>query len=183
MASKILMGDMPELMENILKHLNNEIDSLYSCALVNRHWCKMSIPILWKDPFSIKRRSLFIPIYFSSFGENEKLIIKECLKELGINIEFSKLLFDYASFLKVLYTHQLADKVREWMCLKLDNPYLHYYDSRTTPLISLLFKLFLENGAILHEFGLEFLRFELEIFHSLEQICNFTQDSNIYLST
>ncbi|KAF0542836.1 hypothetical protein F8M41_004307 [Gigaspora margarita] len=38
MASKMLMGDMPELMENILKHLNNEIHSLYSCALVNRHW-------------------------------------------------------------------------------------------------------------------------------------------------
>ncbi|RIB13976.1 hypothetical protein C2G38_2248536 [Gigaspora rosea] len=178
MTSKMLMGDMPELMENILKHLNNEIGSLYSCALVNRHWCKMSIPILWKDPFSIKRRTLFIPIYFSSFGESEKLIIKECLKELGINIEFSKLLFDYARFLKVLYTHQLADKVREWICLKLDHPYLPvpYYDSRTAPLITLLFKLFIENGAILHEFGLypyEFLKFELEIFHSLEQNLQF----------
>ncbi|KAF0469706.1 hypothetical protein F8M41_025505 [Gigaspora margarita] len=84
MASKMLMGDMPELMENILKHLNKEIYSLHSCALVNRHW--------------------------------------------------------------------------------------------TTPLITLPFKLFLESGAILYEFDLynsEFLRFELEIFHSLEQNVQF----------
>ncbi|KAF0541538.1 hypothetical protein F8M41_005309 [Gigaspora margarita] len=37
MASKIHMGDMPELMENILNNLNNEICSLYSCALVSRY--------------------------------------------------------------------------------------------------------------------------------------------------
>ncbi|KAF0469851.1 hypothetical protein F8M41_025486 [Gigaspora margarita] len=172
MASKMLMGDMPELMENILKHLNNEIYSLYSCALVNRHWCKMSIPILWQDPFSIQRRPLFIPIYFSSLGEDEKLFIKECLKEFGINIEFSELLFDYARFLKVLYIYQLSNKVRVWMRLKLDNPCLPYYEPRTPSLITLLLKLFLVNGAILHEFGLYhsvFLKFELEIFHSLEQ--------------
>ncbi|KAF0552656.1 hypothetical protein F8M41_021346 [Gigaspora margarita] len=73
----MLMGDMPELMENILKHLNNEIYSLYSI----------------------------------------------------------------------------------------------------TPLTTLTFKLFLESGAILHEFYLynsEFPKFELEIFfHSLEQNVQF----------
>ncbi|RIB15493.1 hypothetical protein C2G38_2093072 [Gigaspora rosea] len=149
MSSKMLMGDMPELMENILKHLNNEIYSLYSCALVNRHWCKMSIPILWQNPFSTikQRRSLFIPIYFSSLGEDEKLVIKECLKEFEINIEFTKPLFDYARFLKVLHIYQLANKVRDWMCLKLDNQDLTYFDLRTAPLINLLFKLFVENDG------------------------------------
>ncbi|KAF0441253.1 hypothetical protein F8M41_003872 [Gigaspora margarita] len=33
MASKIFAGDMPELVENILKNLNNDTYSLYSCAL------------------------------------------------------------------------------------------------------------------------------------------------------
>ncbi|KAF0503173.1 hypothetical protein F8M41_019671 [Gigaspora margarita] len=70
----------------------------------------------------------------------------------------------------------LKKKVREWICLKLNKLYLLDYDSRTTPLITLLFKLFLENGAILHEFGLyhtELLIFELDIFHSLEQNVQF----------
>ncbi|KAF0359849.1 hypothetical protein F8M41_014337 [Gigaspora margarita] len=48
MASKMLMGDIPELMENILKHLNNEIYSLYSCALVNRHWPTPLITLAFK---------------------------------------------------------------------------------------------------------------------------------------
>ncbi|KAF0498509.1 hypothetical protein F8M41_020549 [Gigaspora margarita] len=62
------------------------------------------------------------------------------------------------------------------MCLKLDDPYLPYYDYKSTPLITLLFKLFLEHGTILHEFGLyysEFLKFELEVFHSLEHNVQF----------
>ncbi|KAF0425112.1 hypothetical protein F8M41_006398 [Gigaspora margarita] len=173
MTSKMLIGDMPELMEKILKHLNNEIYSLYSCALVNRHWCKMSIPILWQDPFSIKRSSLFIPIYFSSLGEDEKLVLKERLKEFGINIEFSKPLFDYARFLKVHHIYQLVIKVCEWLRLKLNNPKLLYNNSKTNPLFTLIFKLFLEIGAILHELGLynsKCFKFELEL---LEQNVQF----------
>ncbi|KAF0541886.1 hypothetical protein F8M41_005035 [Gigaspora margarita] len=48
MASKIFMGDMPELMENILNNLNNEFYSLYSCALVSRHWCNDIANLLFK---------------------------------------------------------------------------------------------------------------------------------------
>ncbi|RIB09635.1 hypothetical protein C2G38_2146460 [Gigaspora rosea] len=98
MAAKIFMGNMPELMEKILNNLNNEFNSLRSCALVSRHWCKMSIPMLWQDPFSFEQNLLVISIYFSSLGEDEKFI----LKGYGINEEFSKTLFDYARFLKVL---------------------------------------------------------------------------------
>src|SRR5260363_390827 len=98
MASKMLMGDMPELMENILNNLNNEIYSLYSCALVSRHWCKMSIPILWQNPFSFDHdhNSLFISQYFSSLDENERLV----LKDYGMNIQVTNALFNYARFLK-----------------------------------------------------------------------------------
>ncbi|KAF0503170.1 hypothetical protein F8M41_019668 [Gigaspora margarita] len=62
------------------------------------------------------------------------------------------------------------------MCLKLNTLYLHDYDSRTTPLVTLPFKLFLESGAILHELGLyksELLKFEFEIFHSLKKNVQF----------
>ncbi|RIB20408.1 hypothetical protein C2G38_1196015 [Gigaspora rosea] len=108
MASKILMGNMTELMENILSNLEDEIYSLYSCALVNRYWCKMSIPILWRDPFLFnRRRPLYISTYFSSLGEYEKIILKEC----GINEEFSKTIFDYARFLKALDLSRLCFQV------------------------------------------------------------------------
>ncbi|RIB20403.1 hypothetical protein C2G38_2244575 [Gigaspora rosea] len=164
MAPKILMGDMPELMEYILKNLNNEIYSLYSCALVSRHWCKISIPILWQDPFSfIRRCPLFIPNYFSSLGEYERIILKECLEEYGINEEFSKTLFDYAKFLKVLNLIRLENMVEKWIDLKLVS------DERIiNHIINLLLKLFIESGAILHKLDLHFSRpFQPEIFYSL----------------
>ncbi|RIB24578.1 hypothetical protein C2G38_2168246 [Gigaspora rosea] len=72
MASKIFIGDIPEIMEKILNNLNNEFDSLYSC--------------LYSFPTT------------SHLEEDEKFILNEC----GINVEISKTLFDYARFLKVL---------------------------------------------------------------------------------
>ncbi|KAF0541539.1 hypothetical protein F8M41_005310 [Gigaspora margarita] len=169
MASKIYMGDMPELMENILNNLNNEISSLYSCALVNRLWCKMAVPILWQDPFSSDRRPLFISKYFSSLGEDEKFGLKECLEECGINEEFSNTLFDYARFLKVLDLWNLESKVRKWITFKLiDSEF--FYGAEKNHIINLLFKLFIESGATLHKLVLGFsksLELKPEIFYTL----------------
>uniref|UniRef100_A0A8H3WXZ2 F-box domain-containing protein n=1 Tax=Gigaspora margarita TaxID=4874 RepID=A0A8H3WXZ2_GIGMA len=118
MASKIFMGDIPELMENILKILINNSYSLYSCILVSRHWCKISIPILWQDPFSFKRRPLFISRYFSSL-EDERVLLELC----EINAKFSKTIFEYASFLKALDLSCLERTVKEWINLMLVDYY------------------------------------------------------------
>ncbi|RIB20419.1 hypothetical protein C2G38_2244584 [Gigaspora rosea] len=164
---------MPELMDNIVKNLNNETYSLYSCALVSRHWCKISIPILWQDPFSFSRRSpLFISNYFSSLSEYEKIILKEC----GINEEFSKTIFDYARFLKALNLSRLYFQVEKWIKLVLvnsnsrnDNRLKHKIIIDIT---NLLLKLLIENGATLHSLDLCFSRcreFKPEIFYVLGQ--------------
>ncbi|KAF0541536.1 hypothetical protein F8M41_005307 [Gigaspora margarita] len=168
MASKIHISDMPELMENILNNLNNEVCSLYSCILVSRHWCKMAVPILWQDPFSFNRRFLFISKYFSSLGEDEKFILKECLEEHGINEEFSNTLFDYARFLKVLDLWDLESKVSQWITFKLRNSKL-FYETDVYHIINLLFKLFIESGATLHKLclGLQSLELKPEIFYIL----------------
>ncbi|RIB16816.1 hypothetical protein C2G38_2188958 [Gigaspora rosea] len=166
MASKILMGDMPELMEDNLNNLDNEIYSLYSCVLVNRYWCKMSIPILWQDPFSFDRSPLFISNYFSSLGEYEKIILKEC----GINEEFSKTIFDYAKFLKVLNLFRLDSQVEKWIELhsnSLNDDTLMY--NIIIEITNLLLKLFIENGATLHNLDLCFSRLKPEIFYALGQ--------------
>ncbi|RIB23386.1 hypothetical protein C2G38_2171424 [Gigaspora rosea] len=102
MASKIFMGNMLELMEKILNNLDKEIRSLYSCALVSRHWCEMSIPIIWRNPFSLYIvKPTFISIYISSFEDLED-DVKSILKEYGININFQNPLFPYVRFLEIL---------------------------------------------------------------------------------
>ncbi|RIB23720.1 hypothetical protein C2G38_798981 [Gigaspora rosea] len=168
MASKILMGDMPELMENIFNNLKNEPNSLYSCALVSRHWCEMSIPILWQDPFSFNKKPLFISEYFSSLDEDEIYI----LKEYGINLKISRKLFNYGKFLKELNLTNLESKAREWTKLNLVKLISSktYFDALVNVVINLLLKLLFESGAVLHKLDLSFsesFEFKPEIFYSI----------------
>ncbi|KAF0547201.1 hypothetical protein F8M41_000773 [Gigaspora margarita] len=180
MPSKIFMGDMPELMENILDNLNNEFYSLYSCALVSRHWCKMSIPILWQNPFSFDHNSLFISQYFSSLDENDSLV----LKEYGINAIVTNTLFNYARFLKVLNLLSLEKKVKKWIDIQAVNS--KPSTSSIYHTINFLFKLFVESGATLHKLDL-YSDYEInpEIFYSLgrnEPFFSRLQDLSLCLS-
>ncbi|RIB23746.1 hypothetical protein C2G38_799856 [Gigaspora rosea] len=167
MASKIFMGDMPELMENILNNLKNDPNSLYLCALVSRHWCKMAIPILWQNPFSYQK-FLFISEYFSSLDEDEIYI----LKEYGINLEISRKLFNYAKFLKGLNLSDLESKASKWTICNLVEPISSktYFDALVNVVMNLLLKLLVENGAVLHKLILSFpnsFEFKPEIFYSI----------------
>ncbi|KAF0557827.1 hypothetical protein F8M41_012281 [Gigaspora margarita] len=165
MASKMFMGDMPELMEIILINLNNEFRSLYSCAFVSRHWCKMSIPFLWQNPFSFCQNPLFISQYLSSLDENETFVLNEC----GINVKFPKTLFNYAKFLKILNLYSLEMEVRKWIVSQpISSKPLK---SSIYCIVNLLFKLFVESGATLDKLELYFSDFEInpEIFYSLER--------------
>ncbi|RIB23733.1 hypothetical protein C2G38_799357 [Gigaspora rosea] len=171
MASKILMGDMPELMENILNNLKKDPNSLYSCSLVSRHWCKMSIPILWQNPFLFNQKPLYISEYFSSLDEDEIYI----LKEYGINLKISRKLFNYAKFLKDLNLSNLESKARVWTSLNLVEPisskiHLDHLDALVNIVINLLLKLLFESGAVLHKLVLSFselFEFKPEIFYSI----------------
>src|SRR3954454_11199625 len=62
---KLFSGDLPEISTYIIQNLRNNFNTLYSLALVNRFWCRLAIPLLWEDPFSIKYRSFhFLDTYF-----------------------------------------------------------------------------------------------------------------------
>ncbi|KAF0459357.1 hypothetical protein F8M41_000791 [Gigaspora margarita] len=149
MASKIFMGDMPELLGNILNNLNEDTRSLYSCVLVSHFWSKISVPILWKDPFLLSRNSSFISRYFSSLNEHDSFILNRC----GIIIDFPNTLFHYAKFLKILDLSSLSYLVGNWIedlniNLKKDVKLVKY------DVANLLFKLFIERGASLSKFDL-----------------------------
>ncbi|KAF0488030.1 hypothetical protein F8M41_022424 [Gigaspora margarita] len=142
MASKIFTGDMPEMMENILSNLRNEHYSLYSCALVNRHWCKISIPILWSDPFSFNKLPNFISRYFSFLNDDEKTVLRECG---SIGTIISNTLFPYAKFLKVLDLLLFVCKVQLWVESLCTDPLRQVGKE----IVNLLLKLFIKSGATL----------------------------------
>src|SRR5688572_13081516 len=99
-CSKVLSGDLPEITNYIIQYLRNDLKSLYSCILVNRFLCRIAIPILWENPFSVELlsghscRYNFLDTYFFFISENDR----NKLKEFGITVSsssFEKPLFNY----------------------------------------------------------------------------------------
>ncbi|RIA87117.1 hypothetical protein C1645_828274 [Glomus cerebriforme] len=131
MCSKLFSGDIPELTSRILQNLHNDYSSLYSCALVNRFWCRLAIPILWSDPFSSifnKNKQLhFIDIYLSSLNEDDKItLMKLGLGHKRIELLSSiKPLFNYPNLIKVLDTYKVETTIKLWSSLYLKHD-LHF---------------------------------------------------------
>src|SRR6266540_4504029 len=117
-CSKIFSGDLPEITNDIIQYLRNDLKSLYSCILVNRLLCQIAIPILWEDPFPVKHRDGYpykiLDTCLSFFNENDQTK----LEELGISIKspsFKTPLLNYPSFIKTLNTFQVELYTVHWI--------------------------------------------------------------------
>src|SRR5947199_9466499 len=116
-CSKLFSGDLPEISSDIIRNLRNNINTLYSLALVNRFWCRLAVPLLWEDPFStfsIKYRgnlcSHFLDTYFLFFNENDKSKLEKIRPyDFG-----HKPLFNYPSLIKTLNFSRVQLHVEKW---------------------------------------------------------------------
>ncbi|POG66605.1 uncharacterized protein OCT59_012953 [Rhizophagus irregularis] len=91
----------------ILQYLQNDNPTLYNCLLVNRFWCKTTIPILYANPFAVKistKSHLIISTIIFCFNKAEILQLKEQLEVNQINNinidEEHKPLFEYPKYLE-----------------------------------------------------------------------------------
>jgi hypothetical protein len=92
----------------ISKEFHNDNRTIYSCLLVNKTWCEVIVPILWKNPWKYvysehkkRLRKLLVDVIISHLSD-EKI---NKLKNLGYhfsNYLYRKPLFDYVSFCKHL---------------------------------------------------------------------------------
>src|SRR5687767_172084 len=110
-CSKIFSGDLPELTYKVIKYFQNDLSTLHSCILVNRLWCRLAIPLLWENPFSIHTENYnFIEIYLHSLNDdfitNKYTIINKS--------SHSNILFNYPRFLKYLNTNEFIFSVDKW---------------------------------------------------------------------
>src|SRR5207253_1027954 len=68
----------PEIIDHILKHIKDQ-NTLFSCLLVNRLWCRKVVPVLWAKPkpllYKEKASRSLIETYISCFNEEEKSIL------------------------------------------------------------------------------------------------------------
>jgi hypothetical protein len=114
-CSKLFSGDLPELINEIIQYFQNDFLTLHSCILVNRLWCRLAIPLLWKDPFSIKfpRNHHFIEIYLHNLNEDDKKKLNDYVTHNDLLP--SKTLFNYPSFIQRLDTYKVWHSVENWV--------------------------------------------------------------------
>ncbi|PKY19520.1 hypothetical protein RhiirB3_432589 [Rhizophagus irregularis] len=108
--SKFFKMTLPYLIDdcvyNILQYLQNDGSTLFNCLLVNRFWCKTTIPILYANPFATgyRKKHKLISTIILLFNKEEILQLKNQLgtnqiKKFNIDDEH-KPLFEYLKYLE-----------------------------------------------------------------------------------
>src|SRR5947207_7097229 len=116
-CSKIFSGELPEISICVIQTLRNNFSTLYSLALVNRFWCRLAIPLLWEDPFSIKYRENsphFIDTYLLFLNDNDKNEVKRFLKSYKFDSNLQQPLFNYPSLIKTLNLYSIQFHALQW---------------------------------------------------------------------
>lgn len=117
-----------EILLLIFTELRCDPASLYSCILVNRTWCCLAIPILWKyfsysyNPYVHKKESRK-----KLYNVISHFLPKERLSEFNINLPLNpisnKLLFNYMDFFTHLSPIWIDDMVQ--LSFKKDSPSIY----------------------------------------------------------
>ena len=104
-----------ECLSEIFKHLEN--DALRSCLLVNRFWCEVSVPILWKSIQNYNTLIACLP------NESKEILNKN---EIILSTPNSKPpLFNYIVYIKNL-SGKIGYKIRK--SLKNNQPITSHFD-------------------------------------------------------
>ncbi|POG72620.1 uncharacterized protein OCT59_003159 [Rhizophagus irregularis] len=132
-----------ECFDDIFSNFERDTKALYSFLLVNRFWCKIIIPLLWKYPFSITSKGKEIKTLSSLLTEEEKL---EIIKE-GINLppkDFSSMLFNYALYIREYNTSTLYQSIEGWYKEIVYNDFYFRisYTTRVKAQLKIIFKVF-----------------------------------------
>jgi hypothetical protein len=90
----------------IFKELRTDKESLYSCLLVNKRWCFLVVPILWKKHswnfYREAHEQKFLNIILSSLSSSSKQFLIDNNIKLPSTIISKPLTFKYISFCKIL---------------------------------------------------------------------------------
>src|SRR5436190_13685252 len=132
------MSQLPsDFLNYIFEYLENDKVSLYSCLLVNRLWCEVSVKILWKNNYKYNKRTYNTLI---SCLPNDS---KEILSKNGIIISTPTSkppMFNCAAFCKILSIDQINQKLLQF----LKNQSQHSNNNNRNIVAQEIFKLFLK---------------------------------------
>ncbi|RGB24704.1 hypothetical protein C1646_772709 [Rhizophagus diaphanus] len=170
MSYSKIFSDLPELTYDVIKYFKNDFSTLHSCILVNRLWCRLAIPLLWENPFSISNENYnFIGIYLHNLNGNLKAQLNEY--KIDNNLFPSNTLFNYPIFLKYLYTREIISSIEKWSKdVELENNSILVFKRL---IYKSLFKIFIENKVNIHTFDIYVNHYDFYIDNMLELILQF----------
>ncbi|GBC33964.2 hypothetical protein GLOIN_2v1871146 [Rhizophagus irregularis DAOM 181602=DAOM 197198] len=153
-CSKIFSGDLPELIYEIIEYFQNDYSTLHSCILVNKLWCRLAIPLLWENPFSITTGNYnFIEIYLHYLNDDLKTKLNEY--KIIDSLLTSNTLFNYPSFIRYLNTSKINPSIEMWLRANDVNLNMDLVFEFINFINMSLIKLFIENEVNLHTLELE----------------------------
>ncbi|GBC02515.1 hypothetical protein RclHR1_04660008 [Rhizophagus clarus] len=155
---------MSQLVEDclriILAELNNDLNSLYSCILVNRFWCIVGVQILWKNSYEFLNHNYmrkhhksirnYETLQFSKFCDTIICLLPTSSKQLLIENDvispsthfLYKPLFNYISFFSEISTSLIGDMGLA-LIMEVNNSLR--YQEKYEMLEQELYKLFISN--------------------------------------
>ncbi|CAG8456103.1 11349_t:CDS:1 [Acaulospora morrowiae] len=105
-----------DCLEEIIKNLFDNKPALFSCALVNRSWCRIAIPLLWCRPFehrmSTRKFSEIIRTYVSLLPESSRRLLNTRV----IRLPSKPLLFNYPKYLRSFDVSNFQDGLYFLLC-------------------------------------------------------------------
>ncbi|KAF0545736.1 hypothetical protein F8M41_002023 [Gigaspora margarita] len=96
----------------IFDNFRLDFKNLFSFALVNRHWCRIIIPILWSEPYHKFRDLRLIRRLFLTLNVEEQTLLNSFIITLPYHQESP--LFDYTSYIKYV-SNDFYDGVNNWL--------------------------------------------------------------------
>ncbi|RGB25981.1 hypothetical protein C1646_771037 [Rhizophagus diaphanus] len=113
-----------DIIFEIINELKDDGASLFNFLLLNKQICKLTIPILWKNPFKLcnieveSKHYLIIQTYINCFNEDDHKKVISILKGLFNDLLYNEneipLLFKYGKYLKELNIRDLDNAVIAW---------------------------------------------------------------------
>ncbi|CAB4380798.1 unnamed protein product [Rhizophagus irregularis] len=137
-----------ECFNNVLSFLNR--CTLHKCLLVNRYYCKHSIPIIWRNPFkwSCINGFLLINTLLKCLNEDEI----SSLIPYGINISHQPPLFEYEKFVRKFDHCNCVIGILEWLKFELIVLPTFQQDIIIQKLIDIIYHMFMRARSNLKEF-------------------------------
>jgi hypothetical protein len=114
-----MAATLPELcLHSILKELEGDWKALYTCILINRHWCISAIPELWRDPFTFCFEYGQKERYVQLMDSYTRCLSQEFQESVGLDSTV-KAIFNYTSFLRKFWPNDIWATIKVWLDTKV----------------------------------------------------------------